>query len=53
MIRNFYNNIKYIDYSGVKKMKIVSIVGKKNSGKTSLTVKVIEEIQQYMNSIDI
>ena len=25
-------------------MKIVSIVGKKNTGKTSLTVKVIEEL---------
>ena len=29
---------------GSKKMKIVSIVGKKNTGKTSLSVKVIEEL---------
>lgn len=34
------NNIKIGDY----KMKIASIVGKKNTGKTSLTVKVISEL---------
>ena len=37
-------NIKKIDIDGDYKMKIVSIVGKKNTGKTSLTVKVIEEL---------
>ena len=38
-------NIKYIvNIRGDCKMKIVSIVGKKNTGKTSLTVKVIEEL---------
>lgn len=31
-------------YRGKYEMKIVSIVGKKNTGKTSLTVKVIEEL---------
>ena len=36
--------LKYNIKHGEKKMKIASIVGKKNTGKTSLTVKVIEEL---------
>lgn len=42
----YFNNLKNINYNYNRGniMKIVSIVGKKNTGKTSLTVKVISEL---------
>ena len=36
--------LRYNSIIGENKMKIASVVGKKNTGKTSLTVKIIEEL---------